>query len=268
MTRSLEVEPITEAERSRLVYFMLTKPENEGGAGITPGDGKWQYVQSIFPLHNHQFNKAWIQKWSRKYLLDQEDLDEIRNKFGEEVAFYFAFVQSYFRFLIFPSAAGFAAWMLLGQFSAFYAVLSCFWSVIFFEYWKKKEVDLAVSWGVRGVSKIQHPRPQFQYDYEGEDAVTGERVKIYDPIKRFKTQLLQIPFTLTCIAVLGSLVIACNSLEVYINEVYSGGGKAYLVCTSAHLLKLGTLSRVDGSQFCPRLSYRPCFSARSPPSFP
>lgn len=213
----------------RLVYLMITKPVNDGGAGITPGSGTWKYVDSVFPLHNHKFNKDWIQKWSRKYLLDQDDLDEIRGKFGEDVAFYFAFVQSYFRFLLFPSAAGFSAWLFLGQFSTLYALVSCLWSVVFFEYWKKKEVDLAVQWGVRGVSSIQHLRPQFQWEYEKGDPVTGETVKVYDPIKRVKTQLLQIPFALACILVLGSLVVACNSLEVFINEVYSGGGKMYLV---------------------------------------
>ncbi|KFH40217.1 hypothetical protein ACRE_091260 [Hapsidospora chrysogenum ATCC 11550] len=228
VTRCLHDEPVTEAERCRLVYLILTKSNNDGGAGVTPGEGSWRFVESIFPLHNHAFNKAWIQKWSRKYLLDQRDLDEIRNKFGEDVAFYFAFVQSYFRFLLFPAAAGFAAWMLLGQFSVFYALVSCLWSVVFFEYWKKKEIDLAVNWGVRGVSNIHQQRPQFQWDYEAEDPVTGEPVKVYDPIKRIKTQLLQIPFALTCIIALGSLVVACNSLEVFINEVYTGGGKQYL----------------------------------------
>lgn len=207
---------------------MITKPKNDGGAGITPGSDKWKHVDSVFPLHNHSFNKAWIQQWSKKYLLEQKDLDEIRDKFGENVAFYFAFVQSYFRFLIFPSALGFFAWLFLGQFSVFYALVSCLWSVVFLEYWKQKEVDLAVQWGVRGVSNIQHPRPQFKWEYEAEDPVTGEPVKVYDPMKRVKTQLLQIPFTLACIVVLGGLVITANSLEVFINEVYTGGGKQYL----------------------------------------
>lgn len=229
VSRSLQEEPVTEAERSLLVYLMITKPINEGGAGIVPGTGKWKYVESVFPLHNLAFNKAWIQKWSKKYLLDQTDLDEIRDKFGETVAFYFAFVQSYFRFLIFPSAIGFGAWMVLGQFSTVYAFISCFWSVVFFEYWKQKEVDLAVQWGVRGVSSIQHPRPQFKWDYEAEDIVTGEPVKMYDPTKRIKTQLLQVPFASTCVLVLGGLVVTCNSLEVFINEVYNGPGKQYLV---------------------------------------
>jgi hypothetical protein len=208
---------------------MITKPKNEGGAGITPKGGQWKYVDSIFPLHDHQFNRKWIQKWSSKYLLASEDLDEIRNKFGENVAFYFAFIQAYFRFLFFPAAFGFGAWLLLGQFSFLYALVSCLWSVVFFEYWKKKEVDMAVQWGVRGVSSIQHPRPQFQFEREAEDPVTGEPVKLYSPFKRLKTQLLQVPFAVACIMVLGGLIVTCNSLEIFITEVYDGPFKQYLV---------------------------------------
>lgn len=226
---ALQSEPATEAERLRLIYLLMIKPKNEGGAGISPSNAKWKHIHAIFPLHNHAFNKAWIKKWSSKYLLDQEDLDSIRDKFGENVAFYFAFLGSYFRFLVVPSSLGLGAWLLLGQFSTLYALLCGLWSVVFFEYWKKKEVDLAVQWGVRGVSNIQQSRPEFEWEHEAEDAVTGEVVKVYPPLKRVKTQLLQIPFTVACVIALGSLIVTCNSLEVFINEVYNGPGKQYLV---------------------------------------
>ena len=226
---SFKDDPVTEAERLRIVYLLISKPQNDGGAGIIPGQGRWKYVESVFPLHNHAFNKQWLKTWSSKYLLDQSDLDDIRNRFGESVAFYFAFTQSYFRFMIFPASMGFGAWLLLGKFSFLYALISSMWSVVFFEYWRKKEVDLAVQWGVRNVSNIQHKRPEFKYDFEGEDPVTGETVKVYPPTKRLQTQLLQIPFGLICIVVLGCLIATCNSLEIFIKEVYDGPLQQYLV---------------------------------------
>ena len=254
IAQSLQQEPVTDAERLRLVYLMIIKPQEDGGAAITPGSGRWKYVESVFPLHNHAFNKEWIQKWSKKYLLDQQDLDEIRDRFGESVAFYFAFVQSFFRFQVFPAAFGFGCWLLLGQFSFIYALGQGLWSVIFLEYWKQKQADLAVTWGSRGVSSIQHQRPEFEWDYEAEDAITGELVKVYPPAKRLKTQLLQIPFAIACIVVLGSLVVSCNSLEIFINEVYSGSGKQYLVCNSLVILCFGrfelTLHRHFYLPFC------------------
>ncbi|KAF7562489.1 hypothetical protein G7046_g1630 [Stylonectria norvegica] len=239
-SQALESEPVTEAERLRLIYLIITKPQSEGGAGITPSTPKWKHVESIFPLHNHAFNKAWIQKWSTKYVVTQDDIDEIRSKFGENVAFYFAFLRAYFRFLIIPSALGFGSWLLLGQFSWVYALLNGLWSVVFFEFWKKEETDLAVQWGVRGVSNIQQSRPEFEWEHEAEDPITGEAVKVYPPLKRVQTQLLQIPFGVVCIVVLGSLVVTCNSLEVFINEVYNGPGKSWLTFLPTILLVIGT----------------------------
>lgn len=56
--RSLDKEPLTEAERLRIVYQLITLPQGEGGAGITPKQGPWTLVESIFPLHDHEFNKV------------------------------------------------------------------------------------------------------------------------------------------------------------------------------------------------------------------
>jgi anoctamin-10 len=84
---SLEAEPLYEAERLRIIYQLITNPASEGGAGITPKEGEWQNVESIFALHDHAYNKDWIKKWSSQYILKTEDLDDIRNRLGEKVIF-------------------------------------------------------------------------------------------------------------------------------------------------------------------------------------
>lgn len=76
---------LTEAERYRIVYEMIKSPREEGGAGIIPKQEPWKNVESVFPLHDHKFNKEWIKKWSTVTFLKPEDLDEIRNRFGEKV---------------------------------------------------------------------------------------------------------------------------------------------------------------------------------------
>jgi anoctamin-10 len=229
--KAIEAEPVTEAERLRTVYLLITKPRIEGGAGITPKHGEWQGVESVFTPHDHNFNKTWIVDWSTKYFLDFNDLTKIRDRFGEKIAFYFAFLQSYFMFLIFPAAFGFFCWVLLGHFSHIYAIVNCIWSVVFIEYWKKQEIDLAVQWGVRGVSKIQHKRPQFKHESEVKDPVTGEEVKVYSPLKRLARQLLQVPFAITAALVLGGLIAMCFGIEIFISEIYDGPFKSYLVST-------------------------------------
>ncbi|KAJ8106337.1 hypothetical protein ONZ43_g7099 [Nemania bipapillata] len=236
VVRAFENEPVTEAERLRLVYLLITKPRNEGGAGITPKVGLWKQVNSIFPLHDQAFNSSWIKAWSKKYFLDEEDLDHMRNKFGESVAFYFAFLQSYFAFQIFPAAFGLGAWLILGRYSWLYAFATSLWSVVFFEWWKKKEVDLAVQWGVRNVSRIQHARTKFEWDHEAPDPVTGELVKYYPPMKRLRTQLLQVPFAIACVLVLGALYIFCFGIEIFLTQVYNGPFKSYLTFTPTIIL--------------------------------
>lgn len=222
-------QPVAEAERLRTVYLLITKPKNEGGAGITPNVGQWKNVTSVFPLHDHAFNRQWIKQWSSKYFLNEHDLEQIRDKFGENIAFYFAFMQSYFAFLLFPASFGFGAWILLGRYSWLFALVTSLWSIVFFEWWQKKEADLAVQWGVRGVSRIQHPRSQFKWDHEAADPVTGEAVKVYPPTKRLRTQLLQIPFAFGCLAILGALYVFCFSIEIFLGEIYNGPLKSYLV---------------------------------------
>ena len=82
---ALEAEPLYEAERLRIIYQLITNPTYEGGAGITPKEGEWANVESIFALHDHAYNKDWIKKWTSSYFLKTEDLDDIRNRLGEKV---------------------------------------------------------------------------------------------------------------------------------------------------------------------------------------
>jgi hypothetical protein len=51
-------ESLTEAERLRAIFTIITSPIEEGGAGITPGFGHWEQVESIFPLSNTKFTSV------------------------------------------------------------------------------------------------------------------------------------------------------------------------------------------------------------------
>ncbi|KAH9877642.1 hypothetical protein IAQ61_003010 [Plenodomus lingam] len=226
---SLEAEPLYEAERLRIIYQLITNPVSEGGAGITPKDGEWENVDSIFALHDHAYNKDWIKKWSSQYLLQTEDLDDIRNRLGEKIAFYFAFTQSYFTFLVFPAAFGFASWLFLAPFSPIYGLVSAIWCTVFTEYWKRQEIDLGVRWGVKGVSNIDVRKRDFQPEKTITDPITGEQVGFFPASKRFQRQLLQIPFALIAATSLGAVIATCFAIEVFISEVYNGPFKSFLI---------------------------------------
>jgi anoctamin-10 len=55
---SIDEEDITNAERLRVVHLLITSPERDGGAGVTPGLNGWNYIDSIFPLHDRRFNRV------------------------------------------------------------------------------------------------------------------------------------------------------------------------------------------------------------------
>lgn len=82
----LTKEPLTPAERYRLIYDMITSEPSEGGAGITPKNGEWKNVEAIFPLHDVRLNKEWMTEWARKTFLSPQDLDSIRDNLGEKVS--------------------------------------------------------------------------------------------------------------------------------------------------------------------------------------
>ena len=77
--------PLSQAERYRTVYRMITGSKEDGGAQIVPKKGQWKNVESLFPLHDKAFNKQWIKRWSTMTFLKPEDFDEIRNRLGEKV---------------------------------------------------------------------------------------------------------------------------------------------------------------------------------------
>ena len=245
---ALNALPPTQSERYRIVHHLITSPTSEGGAGITPQIGEWKNVESVFPLHDHAFNRHWISKWSKETFLRPEDLDEIRDEFGEKVgkcarfymdttdfhkvAFYFAFTQSYFAFLIFIAVFGLSSWVLLGPFSPIYAIVNTLWCVTFTEYWKRQEIDLGIKWGVRGISEIHEKRHDFKHEKEIKDPITGEKILVFPSSKRLLRQSLAVPFGILAMLALGTIIATCFGIEIFLSEVYSGPFKSFLVYTT------------------------------------
>ncbi|RAK76549.1 anoctamin family protein [Aspergillus fijiensis CBS 313.89] len=239
-------EPQSESERLRVIYHMMTVPKEAGGAGITPKHGEWKNVDSIFPLHDEEMNKQCMKDWSQKTFLSPEDLDQIRNIFGESVGFYFSFLQSYFRFLLFPAIFGFSCWLLIGSFSIVYSVVNCLWCIVFIEYWKRQEEDLSCRWQTKGVSAVREKRREFRPEREIRDESTGEIKGVFPATTRMCRQLLQVPFALLSIIALGVIIATCFAIEIFISEIYNGPLKSYLVFIPTILLSalIPTMSTV------------------------
>jgi anoctamin-10 len=232
-TASSIVDADFEAEDLLSLYHLVNWQKDIGGAGITPESGQWKNVSSIFPLHNHVENRTLLTHLSTRMFLTVDDLDQIRNLFGAKTAFYFAFIQTYFRSLFFPCIAGIFAWAFLPKYSLFFALLIGIWCTVFLEYWKIKQTDLAIRWNVRGSGHLKVNRPQYHYEKKIVDSVG--RVRHYFPRwKRVLRQLLVVPFVLVSTLLLGIVIALMFVVETYISEAYEGPYKTYLASSHSH----------------------------------
>jgi hypothetical protein len=68
MTTDGIIEPLSPADKIRLVHSYITSSPSEGGLGIVPGVSEWDLVESIFPLHDRRFNETWVRSWQPHHI--------------------------------------------------------------------------------------------------------------------------------------------------------------------------------------------------------
>ncbi|KAJ2678692.1 hypothetical protein GGI25_002076 [Coemansia spiralis] len=214
-------ERISPSDRQRLIYKLIVGPVSEGYAGVNVEKEQW--VDSIFPLHDHSFNKSWIKHWSSKWLIDRYDLRRIREHFGEELAMYFAFLQSYFLWLAIPAVIGLVWWLAGWSFSWQFGILLVLWSVLFTETWARRESDIATYWGVHGVQKVASlRRSDFHPDRYITDPASGETIPFFSNGKRWLRRLLSVPVVLALALLMALFVSLIFALQIFLDEYYDG----------------------------------------------
>ncbi|KAI9322344.1 calcium-activated chloride channel-domain-containing protein [Dichotomocladium elegans] len=240
-----DINDLTEAERLRIVYEILTSPEADGGANISPNVDP--FIDSIMALHNDEFEKHLVRSWSRKWLINNEDLLHIRNHFGEKIAFYFAFLQNYFLWLGAPAVLGTSITILgFNPLSPWFSLAMLLWSIIFIEVWKRKEQELAVQWNVRNCSKHERRRLEFKGEKTARDQVTGEEVPFRPAYEIFMRRAMSIP-GVAIGAVLLSVIVACVFiLQLFLHEYYTGPFHQYLhyTPTIGYVLLIPTMTNI------------------------
>lgn len=151
-----------------------------------------------------------------------------------QVAFYFAYMQTYFLFLAFPATTGILAWAFLPKYSLVYAIITLLGCTIFLEYWKIIQADLSIRWNVKGVASLKTNRPNYHYDKVIVDG-SGRTKHYYPKWKSFARQSLQIPFFVICLIALGAIITLVFAIEVLVSEAYHGPYQQYLVWHTYHI---------------------------------
>lgn len=172
-------------------------------------------------------------------MLTVEDFDRIRDLLGSKVAFYFAFIQTLFKFQTFPAITSLFTWLFLPKYSLAYAILTSVWCTVYLEYWKMQEVDLSIRWNSQGANKSEVNRPEFKYERVIVD--TGRTTHHFPRWRHIARQLLQIPFIVVAAGVLGAIICLVFAIEVLISETYEGPYQFYLVGRRAAAVRCGIM---------------------------
>jgi len=129
-----------------------------------------------------------------------QPLNEIRNYFGEEVGFLFAWMGHLAYSFIYPSVAGLicqiyywsagTSWCLVGLnagtwFQMLTGTFTVIWAIVYKNNWASQEKLLALKWGTRDAEENERDRPQFRGSEYIRDPVTLREVLHYPSAKRY-----------------------------------------------------------------------------------
>ena len=154
-------------------------------------------------------------------------LTAMRDYYGEEIAFYFAWMNHFSLWLIFPGLLGLTIYTLrlyrgdtvdTCDFTPFHGLGTFLWGVLFLRYWEREEARLSYAWGTYGdtiAKKKYGARPEFEGELKP-SPVTGALEKYYSPTKRRLKYVVSAAVTSILLAGAGFVMILSLNLQGYV----------------------------------------------------
>ncbi|KAG8896209.1 hypothetical protein FRC00_006289 [Tulasnella sp. 408] len=238
VARDYASDPLSPAERIRFTHtYVITAPTDDG-LGIAPGVAEWSRVESIMALHDRDFNEHWIKSWTSKKLgvgFSDDELDGVKNQFGEQLALYFAFLSFYTKSLIVPVALGLASFWLSKPFNPYYSVALSAWSIVFVEWWRLKQRSISIRWGSFGAEKVQLRRSQFKGANDANDEHDDTAFPWW---KRESRILASLPVIAVFATALTLLLTSIFVVEAFVTQLYTGPAVRYVSLTPTAMFLL------------------------------
>lgn len=159
----------TSLKRQQIIHTILESPKKKGGLGYDFDNLINQNKLShFFPLHDADSIQYLMDEWIKQKSL-YLPLNHIRNYFGEKIALYFAFLQTYTLWLIVPSIIGlplFMAQVLVDDsvYSAAFSIFMSLWLTAFFTKWRRQTSVHTFEWNTMSLTKADRQRPEFYGD--------------------------------------------------------------------------------------------------------
>eukprot|EP00742_Colponemidia_sp_Colp-10_P009234 GILJ01010054.1.p1 GENE.GILJ01010054.1~~GILJ01010054.1.p1 ORF type:complete len:1338 (-),score=194.37 GILJ01010054.1:108-3893(-) len=201
-------------ERHRLVERLLL--DIVGASEEHPFSRLWKLQKiSIIPLHD-QHTVAELMKASVSY--SRVPIDQIASYFGTKVAFYFAWLDFYLKWLVAPALAGLVTFLLqqhyglCNVYTFAYALFLSIWATLFTEFWKRRNATLAYGWGVFRMFE--------QYNFPS-NLTSGATESDIDPfLKIVMKYALTVPATTFLAVLVWMYLLAIFELERCLIETY------------------------------------------------
>lgn len=218
--------------RLKLLLSIL-RDTGAGGAGIPLERLEHQKViTSHFPLHiGYELLMLQEEVMNMFGLPWNYPFDLIRDYFGEKVGLYFVWLCHYTSWLFPASIMGIIVWVDVvaeSTYSAnlvpFYAIFMAVWATLVQEFWKRKEANTALFWGMSDFETVEKER----VDFSGEQVlspVTRLPVK-YFPTQRARfAKLVSCTVITCCITVVIAIIALLFLLKYYtiLNPVVVAG---------------------------------------------
>ncbi|GMR47825.1 hypothetical protein PMAYCL1PPCAC_18020 [Pristionchus mayeri] len=267
--RSSFLSPLERATIVKQMLDLIRSPR--GGLRLTLGDNvieipegravvptllTHRIITSLLPLHDSETLSDLRTSWVFTVWGDQP-LELIRSYFGSEIALYFAWLDHMTKALWFPAILGvfmffFGGWSYrshdeeIDDTSQFYsdvcfvlfALFNCVWSTIYLEHWKRRQAELAFTWGTYlsnadTEAYLRDPRPAFKGEGLAPNPVTGRMEPFYPDWKKSLIRYcIAYPSTLLCVFFLFGVMLATfraqNTMDYYFGDSFFFSWLCYL----------------------------------------
>ncbi|XP_028413837.1 anoctamin-8-like [Dendronephthya gigantea] len=183
-------------------------------------------IEAVQALHNKEKKDSLWQNMKKNWF--ECPVDDIRDYFGEEIAFYFAWM-SYFRWaLCIPSVFGIFVYFWRNPgitvddnfLLPLYALFIVIWAVFFIVIWRRREAELSYIWNTYGYEDAYDIRPEFNGVIR-ESPVTGKPEKYFPRWRRWLRYLVSVIFTLPMLFVAVLAMLCSLNLNGYIKDKHS-----------------------------------------------
>ena len=161
------------------------------------------------------------------------NLNKIRDYYGEEMGFYFGFMDFYTKWLAIPGICGFLFWLSHvegfdvdeSKYMPFYALSVCIWSHFMIKFWNRRASELALKWNTIDFASEKYliqsdVRPEFRGIIR-KSPITNKFERYYPSWKRYPKFIVGFILSFILLCLVFFMMICSLNLQGYIHSYNS-----------------------------------------------